>query len=67
MRLQVIRYQDTGGKSEYCRPSRRVSSKTPVTKKEMSSKTLKKKQSEKARIGKQGAGGKKVKSVRRRK
>jgi hypothetical protein len=44
-----------------------VSSKTPVTKKEMSSRTLKKKQSEKARIGKQGAGGKKVKSVRRRK
>jgi hypothetical protein len=57
----------TGGKSEYCRPSRRVSSKTPVTKKEMSSKALKKKQSEKARIGKQGAGGKKVKSVKRRK
>jgi hypothetical protein len=57
----------TGGSGEYCRPSKRVSSKTPVTKKEMSPSTLKKKQSEKARIGKQGAGGKKVKSLIRRK
>ena len=57
----------TGGKSEYCRPSKKVSKKTPVTKSEMSRKTLKKKQAEKARIGKQGAGGKKVKSVRRKK
>ena len=36
----------TGSKSEYCRPSKRVSSKTPVTKSEMSKSTLKKKQSE---------------------
>ena len=57
----------TGGRSEYCRPSKRVSSKTPVTKSEMSRSTLKKKEAEKARIGKQGAGGRKVKSVRRRK
>ena len=57
----------TGGRSEYCRPSKRVSSKTPVTKSEMSRSTLKKKEDEKARIGKQGAGGRKVKSVRRRK
>jgi hypothetical protein len=43
-----------------------VSSKTPVTKSELSKSTLKKKQSEKARIGKQGAGGKKVSAVRRK-
>ena len=55
----------TGSKSEYCRPSKRVSSKTPVTKSEMSKSTLRKKQAEKKRIGKQGAGGKKVKAVRR--
>lgn len=57
----------TGNKSEYCRPSRRVSSKTPVTKSEMSKSTLRKKQAEKKRIGKQGASGKKVSAVRRRK
>jgi len=57
----------TGGKSEYCRPSKRVSSKTPATKSELSKSTLKKKQREKARIGKQGAGGKKVSAIRRKK
>lgn len=57
----------TGNKSEYCRPSKRVSSKTPVTKSEMSSKLLKKKQAEKKRIGKQGAGGNKVSSIKKRK
>jgi hypothetical protein len=57
----------TGNKSEYCRPSRRVSSKTPVTKSEMSKGTLRKKQAEKKRIGKQGASGNKVSAVRRRK
>ncbi len=56
----------TGGRSEYCRPSRRVSSKTPVTKSEMSSSTLKRKQREKSRIGKQGAGGKKVSPIKRK-
>ncbi len=55
----------TGKRSEYCRPSIRVSSKTPVTKSEMSKSTLRKKQAEKKRIGKQGAGGKKVSAVRR--
>ena len=55
----------TGNKSEYCRPSKRVSSKTPVTKSEMSKSTLRKKQAETKRIGKQGAGGKKVSAVRR--
>ena len=47
----------TGGRSEYCRP---------VTKSEMSRSTLASKQREKARIGKQGAGGRKVSAVRRR-
>ena len=56
----------TGGRSEYCRPSKRVSKKTPVTKSEMSRSTLASKQREKARIGKQGAGGRKVSAVRRR-
>lgn len=55
----------TGNNSEYCRPTVRVSSKTPVTKSEMSKSTLRKKQAEKKRIGKQGAGGKKVSPVRR--
>jgi hypothetical protein len=53
----------TGGKSEYCRPSKRVSSKTPVTKSEMSKSLLKKKQAQKKRIGKQGTGGKKVSPI----
>lgn len=57
----------TGNKSEYCRPSKRVSSKTPVTKSEMSKSTLRKKQAEKKRIGKQGSSGKKVSAVRKRK
>ena len=57
----------TGSKSEYCRPSKRVSKKTPVNKSEMSKSTLKKKQAEKKSIGKQGAGGKKVSAVRKNK
>jgi hypothetical protein len=40
-----------GGSNEYCRPSKRVSSKTPVTKSELSSYQLKAKKAEKARIG----------------
>ncbi len=56
----------TGGRSEYCRPSKRVSSKTPVTKSEMSKSKLASKQREKARVGKQGAGGRKVSAVRKR-
>lgn len=40
-----------GGKNEYCRPTKRVSSKTPVTKSEMSSSELSKKKSEKSKVG----------------
>lgn len=40
-----------GGKNEYCRPSKRVSSKTPVTKSEMSSSKLSAKKAEKSRVG----------------
>jgi hypothetical protein len=40
-----------GGSNEYCRPSKRVSSKTPVTKSEMSSSKLAEKKAEKSRVG----------------
>jgi len=40
-----------GGSNEYCRPSKRVSSKTPVTKSEMSSSKLASKKAEKSRVG----------------
>jgi hypothetical protein len=40
-----------GGKNEYCRPSKRVSSKTPVTRGEMSQSKLSAKQAEKMRVG----------------
>lgn len=40
-----------GGKNEYCRPTKRVSSKTPVTKGEMSGSKLSQKQNEKYRVG----------------
>jgi hypothetical protein len=40
-----------GGKNEYCRPSKRVSSKTPKTRSEMSSSELKRKKAEKSRVG----------------
>ena len=48
-----------GGKNEYCRPTKRVSSKTPVTKGEMSASTLRAKKAEKSRVGM----GKRVKPV----
>jgi len=54
-----------GGSNEYCRPTRRVSKKTPKTAQEMSSSELKSKKAEKSRIGMQGAGGNKVSSVKR--
>jgi hypothetical protein len=54
-----------GGSNEYCRPSKRVSSKTPVTRSEMSSSKLAAKKAEKSRVGMQGAFGRKVKPVRR--
>ncbi len=40
-----------GGSNEYCRPSKRVSSKTPVTKSEMSPSKLAAKKAEKSRVG----------------
>ena len=40
-----------GGSNEYCRPSKRVSSKTPKTSGEMSSAEKKKKIAEKSRVG----------------
>lgn len=48
-----------GGKNEYCRPTKRVSSKTPKTKGEMSSSELARKKAEKAKVGM----GKRVKPV----
>ena len=55
-----------GGKNEYCRPSKRVSSKTPKTKWEMSKPELASKKAEKKRVGMQGASGRKVKPVKRK-
>lgn len=40
-----------GGKNEYCRPTTRVSSKTPKTKSEISSSQLAAKKAEKSRVG----------------
>jgi len=40
-----------GGKNEYCRPSKRVSSKTPRTRSEISTSTLAAKKAEKSRVG----------------
>ena len=40
-----------GGKNEYCRPSRRVSSETPKTKFELSPSKLAAKKAEKSRVG----------------
>ena len=51
-----------GGKNEYCRPSKRVSSKTPRTKYEMSSSLLKSKKAEKSKVGM----GSRVKSLKRK-
>jgi hypothetical protein len=51
-----------GGKNEYCRPSKRVSSKTPVTKSEMSGSQLAAKKKEKSVVGM----GNRVKSIRKK-
>ena len=51
-----------GGKNEYCRPTKRVSSKTPVTKSEMSASMLSKKKAEKSR----GGMGNRVKNVKKK-
>jgi len=40
-----------GGKNEYCRPSKRVSSATPKTKSELSPSQLSAKKAEKSRVG----------------
>jgi len=50
-----------GGKNEYCRPSKRVSSKTPVTKSELGSSRLSAKKAEKSRVGM----GNRVSSIKR--
>jgi len=52
-----------GGKNEYCRPSKRVSKKTPVTKSEMSKSQLAKKKREKSKVGM----GKRVSNVSKKK
>lgn len=51
-----------GGKNEYCRPTKRVSSKTPVTKSEMSKSQLASKKAEKSRVGM----GSRVKPVKKK-
>ena len=51
-----------GGSNEYCRPSKRVSSKTPVTKSEMSPSKLAAKKAEKSRVGM----GSRVSNVKKR-
>jgi hypothetical protein len=58
-RWQEERWVDTrtgkacgaGGKNEYCRPTKRVSSKTPKTKSEISPSKLMAKKAEKSRVG----------------
>jgi hypothetical protein len=69
-RWESEKWQDTksgkacgaGGKNEYCRPTKRVSSKTPVTKSEMSPSMLSKKKAEKSRVGM----GSRVKNVKKK-
>ena len=51
-----------GGKNEYCRPTKRVSDKTPKTASEMSSAEKRKKISEKGRVGM----GARVKPIKRK-
>lgn len=51
----------------YCRPSKRVSSKTPKTTKEMSSKEKSSRVAQKKRLGQPAGKPRRVKSVRRRK
>jgi hypothetical protein len=58
-RWEKEKWQDTksgkacgaGGKNEYCRPTTKVSSKTPVTKSELSLSKLAAKKAEKSRVG----------------
>ena len=58
-RWQAEKWQDTksgkacgaGGKNEYCRPTKRVSAKTPKTKSELSPSRLAQKKAKKSRVG----------------
>jgi phosphoribosylaminoimidazole-succinocarboxamide synthase len=58
-RWEKEKWQDTksgkacgaGGSNEYCRPTKRVSSKTPTTKSEISPSKLAAKKAEKSRVG----------------
>jgi hypothetical protein len=58
-RWQSEKWEDTksgkacgaGGRNEYCRPTKRVSSETPKTKSEISPSKLAAKKSEKSRVG----------------
>jgi hypothetical protein len=58
-RWEKEKWQDTksgkacgaGGKNEYCRPTTRVSSKTPTTARELSPSKLAAKKAEKSRVG----------------
>ena len=52
-----------GKSNEYCRPTKRVSSKTPKLKSEMSKSQLRKKKAEKSKVGM----GRRVKPVKRKK
>jgi hypothetical protein len=69
-RWESEKWQDTksgkacgaGGKNEYCRPTKRISSKTPVTKSKISPSTLAKKKLEKSMVGM----GARVKSVKKK-
>jgi hypothetical protein len=50
-----------GGSNEYCRPSKRISSRTPVTKSELGPSRLRAKKAEKSRVGM----GNRVKPIKR--
>jgi len=66
-RWQAEKWKDTksgkacgaGGKNEYCRPTKRVSSATPKTKSEISPSKLAAKKAEKSRVGM----GRRVKNI----
>jgi hypothetical protein len=55
------------GAKPYCRPSKRISSKTPKTASEMSAAEKRKKIAEKKRLGQPAGKPRRVKSLKRRK
>ena len=57
----------SGGKNEYCRPTKRVSSKTPKTAGELSKSEKKSRISQKKRLGQPAGKPRRVKAVKRRK